>query len=287
MQILREGNRNVVEGQQQAEFFPGKEVFAYIQKRKRYLDKLISEKRMRIQTAPEGILRVNHRPNKKTQYYLRRNRKDHNGVYIPESRKELVCQLAQKAYDEKVIQYASEESRELEKLINIYQEKNPDEVYDSLPLYRREIVVPAEKTREMFIKEWEGIEYERKGFAPGTPEFLTNRGERVRSKSELIIANILSQEGIPYRYEYPLTLKGVGTVYPDFMVLNVRTRRELAWEHQGMMDDPDYAVKAVKKMQSYILNGVIPGIDLIVTSETRQTPLNVRIIKDFIKAYCI
>ena len=54
-----------------------------------------------------------------------------------------------------------------------------------------------------------------------------------------------------------------------------------------MMDNPDYAVKAVKKMQSYILNGVIPGIDLIVTSETKQTPLNVRIIKDLIKAYCI
>ena len=64
-------------------------------------------------------------------------------------------------------------------------------------------------------------------------------------------------------------------------------KKELMWEHQGMMDNPDYAVKAVKKMQSYILNGVIPGIDLIVTSETRQTPLNVRIIKDFIKAYCI
>ena len=50
-------------------------------------------------------------------------------------------------------------------------------------------------------------------------EIYTERGERVRSKSEKIIADKLFLQNIPYHYERPIYLKGFGMVYPDFCCL--------------------------------------------------------------------
>ena len=45
----------------------------------------------------------------------------------------------------------------------------------------------------------------------------TDRGEWVRSKSEVIIANLLHQLGLGYHYEYPFTgVKATGVRRPDF-----------------------------------------------------------------------
>lgn len=74
------------------------------------------------------------------------------------------------------------------------------------------------------------------------------KGERVRSKSEVIIADMLNRKGISYRYEYPVYLKNVGQIYPDFTVLDAIRRREIYWEHLGMMDDPDYAEMAILRV---------------------------------------
>ena len=45
----------------------------------------------------------------------------------------------------------------------------------------------------------------------------TARGEMVRSKSEVIIADHLADKGVDYGYEQPLTIEGV-TKYPDFTI---------------------------------------------------------------------
>ncbi len=79
-----------------------------------------------------------------------------------------------------------------------------------------------------FAEIWQNISYEGKAFTEDTPTLLTSRDEKVRSKSEIIIADALNRLGIPYRYEYPLEItneKGIRkTFYPDFICLNLRTR---------------------------------------------------------------
>ena len=117
--------------------------------------------------------------------------------------------------------------------------------------------MPIMETDEQYIHNWEGVVYQGKGFDDTTPEIYTAKGEGVRSKSEVIIADILNQEGIPHRYEYPLQLKGWGRVYPDFTVLNVRERKEIYWEHLGMMDDPNYVENALQKLALYQQNGIL------------------------------
>ena len=92
-----------------------------------------------------------------------------------------------------------------------------------------------------YAAQWLKVQYQGLSFTPDAPEYQTALGERVRSKSEVIIADALSRHQIPNRYEYPLKLsKGQQThiIYPDFLCLNIHTRREYIWEHFGMMDDP-------------------------------------------------
>ena len=80
------------------------------------------------------------------------------------------------------------------------------------------------------------------------PEIYSERGERVRSKSEKIIADKLYRNGIPYKYEKPLVLKGLGKIHPDFEILNKRTRKEYFLEHLGKMDDIGYVKKNMRRI---------------------------------------
>lgn len=66
-------------------------------------------------------------------------------------------------------------------------------------------------------------------------------GDMVRSKSEVIIANLLHERGIEMRYEKPLYASD-GTMYlPDFTLL--WRGEEFYWEHLGRLDLPDYKKK--------------------------------------------
>ena len=92
---------------------------------------------------------------------------------------------------------------------------------------------------------------------------------------------------IPYHYEKPLHINGYRTIYPDYTVLNVRTRREYYWEHFGIMHQPDYCEKAIKKIESMQRNGIFIGDKLILTFESLNHPLNIRIVEGLIKKYLL
>lgn len=143
--------------------------------------------------------------------------------------------------------------------------------------------------RYLFILgESKAVEYPRMGFdEEDSTDFFTSKGERVRSKSEIVIADALARKGIPYRYEYPLVLSDGGAVRPDFYCLNKRTRKEKVWEHLGMMSDYDYSNKNVKKIDKYEMNGYFPGDNLIVTMETDKCFLNTRLVDQIIDKYLI
>ena len=76
----------------------------------------------------------------------------------------------------------------------------------------------------------------------------TARREAVRSKSEVIIANLLHAKGIDYRYEEPLEINGV-TKYPDFTIEDDDTGETFYWEHLGMLSDEGYRQKWLEKAE--------------------------------------
>ena len=123
-----------------------------------------------------------------------------------------------------------------------------------------------------------------------TTEFITLKGERVRSKSELLISDQLNRYGIPYRYEKPVELqdwKKTVICRPDFTVMNRRTGKIFLFEHLGKMDDEDYVAANMRKLDLYERNGYLLGDNLMVTHETSKVPLNRNILDSYIKTYFI
>lgn len=91
-------------------------------------------------------------------------------------------------------------------------------------------------------------------------EFLihtTSRGDAVRSKSEVIIADHLHSNKIQYHYEQPLTINGV-TKYPDFTIEDDDLGITFYWEHCGMLADPGYRRRWEEKKQWYLAHGILP-----------------------------
>lgn len=152
---------------------------------------------------------------------------------------------------------------------------------------RQLLVTPIEPIWEKELARWYDMEYQGKEFYEGTAEIVTEKGERVRSKSEKILADYFYRNNILYQYEKPLYLKGYGTVYPDFTFLSKKTRKEIYWEHEGMMDKPEYAKSAVKKIESYQRNGIHLGERLILTFETELTVLNSQIVEELVEKYLV
>ena len=263
-----------------------REIQYQLEARKERLQKLKKEKESALKDVPKGTLRVNKHGNK-VQYFHRTDPKDPNGVYISAKNNELVRKLAQKDYDQRVLRTVEKEL----KAINIYLSKYPtqvaEQIYESLHIERQKIITPIEESQEEYIKIWENTDYERKAFLDDIPEFYTEKGERVRSKSEIIIADMLSKQGIPYKYECPIHLNGIGRIHPDFTVLNVRQRKEIYWEHLGMMDDSTYAEYALRKINYYQQNGIYPGDRLILTHETRKNPISQTLITKIIQNYLL
>ncbi len=246
--------------------------------------KVIKEKEQDLERAPDGAIRI-AASRKYPQYYLRKEPSDKNGIYISKSEMKLIKTHLQKNYDQKVLKLLIEESKTLKALID----KHSDKIKQIQNLYSnnhdevKSLITPVAISDEDYIKVWLGKRYEGKAISDKLPYFETNNKELVRSKSELNIANMLAKSGLPYKYECPLTLKNGSTIYPDFTVLDVKNRREIYWEHRGMMDDRNYANHAVSRVKSYAHNGYMLGRDLIITEETSTNPLGTDEIKLMIK----
>lgn len=92
----------------------------------------------------------------------------------------------------------------------------------------------------------------------------TARGELVRSKSEVIVADTLHRLGIDYDYERRLENPNDTDDFrlPDFTIYH--SGKEYYWEHLGMLSNPEYAERWQKKRQWYKDCGFA---DRLVTSE--------------------
>lgn len=239
-----------------------------------------------LKRAPQGKLRISN-TRSGPQYYYRRLENEKTGIYLPKKEITLVRRLGQKDYDQRTLKSIENEIKAIRKFLNQYPCPAAEEVYLHMPESRRGLVNPLEMTDEMFVEEWLSQEHDRKD--PPDPEngFPTKHGEIVRSKSEWIIASLLEDYNVPFRYEAPIYLEDMGIIHPDFTVLNIRLRKVRYWEHEGMMDNPDYAEYAIRRERAYIRNGFYPGDDLILTSETRTQPLNPDLVKKMIEKYCL
>lgn len=238
---------------------------------------------------PQGHLRIAQlsKRTQKPQYYHYTNPKDIKGKFIPRKATKFAIQLAQRDYDISIIKQLEKQIAATHKYLkNI---NNIRDCYTNLTPARQQLITPVTLTDEQYAEQWQSVSWQGRPFAQDEHYLLTNRNEKVRSKSEVLIANALAKHGIAYRYEYPQTLKNsqnkMITFHPDFLCLNIKTRDEYIWEHFGLMDNTDYAQKAVRKLQFYAQNKIFPGRNLIITMETQTEPLTPQFVDTMIKEY--
>lgn len=111
-------------------------------------------------------------------------------------------------------------------------------------------------------------------------------GMYFRSKSEMLIAELLHQAGIPFYYEARLVLHDENGekryYYPDFTIV-LPDGRVIYWEHLGRMDSADYREKNYKKLTTYHFNDIYPPTNLILTMESRKGGIDIGEIRCLIE----
>ena len=159
-----------------------------------------------------------------------------------------------------------------------------DQIYLSENSGFRELLVSNMSLLNRELEEWRVADYPKNTFYPDKLQIRSADGTMVRSKSESLIASELASNGIPYRYECALEIEGQ-VFYPDFTIRHPATGRTIIWEHFGMIDREEYLESTLKKLRVYLRNGLIPGINFIITFETLQTPLGYDIVFKVIREY--
>jgi len=242
--------------------------------RREELKKLIIEKQSALKHAPAGSLCTRYNRGY-IQYYVRKSAGEKTGKYLRKSEKETLRRYLQKQYDSNILADAEKELAQINRFLSEYDPGHLLSRYEQIDIRSRTLIQPIGLPDEAYIEEWLQRPYDQMGFKDGQPEYLSANGERVRSKSEALIADLLAAHKIPFLYEFPLTLKKHRTIRPDFTLLDVRHRREIYWEHFGMMDDHEYCRNAILKIREYNHSGYFPGRDCLFTFESYSLPLSV------------
>lgn len=129
--------------------------------------------------------------------------------------------------------------------------------------------------------EWMKDEYEQSNYKEEEKKHVTSRGLKVRSKSELLIAEKLYEYKVDFRYEQVMHI-GKTTIVPDFTI-----RREdgkiIYWEHEGLTNVDSYIKWQRNKADLYASNGIVPWDNFIVTYDNAEGNIDLRIVESEIK----
>ena len=249
-----------------------------IKKQLEIIDKLITQAEKDTKNNHLGTL-VIARKGTKTEWYISRNNESRR--YLPKKEELLARSLAQTAYAKEFLHRAEAMRTELEQLDRAGLSRSAGimyqalaELYEKLIEPRRLLIEPYVLPKDEYVKQWQQVEYLGKPFAEGVPVIMTERGERVRSKSEKMIADKLFLMGIPYRYEYPHMFRGIGTIHIDFTLLDSTERVDIIYEHFGRMHEADYCKKTLWKIDQYEKNGYYLGRQFLCTFESTDHMLD-------------
>ncbi|MBR3786566.1 MAG: hypothetical protein IKJ77_09185 [Firmicutes bacterium] len=219
----------------------------------------ICEKQLR--SLPEGNLSVYQKNGR--NYY---NKYDQGStIYLGNENQHEVQELMKR----KILFHTAERMKHNEQLmmdfLEAYQDPNPESVRESLgQAYQSEQIDLFSVHKRKSKLDWGDQPYRRSEKYPEQLTHKTMKGDMVRSKSEVIIANTYFIKNAQYRYE---EITEIGSKYfaPDFKVLIPRINKIKMHEHFGRMDDPEYRRNAMWKIEYYITNGYRPYEDILFT----------------------
>ncbi len=170
-------------------------------------------------------------------------------------------------------------TRQSEKIYILYN-RQPSE----LRKYANIELSDLARRRTNLFEDLKLTEYNSEHFDSNNIHITADGRYKVKSKSEVIIANLLHSAEIDYIYEKELkNLNGDSKGYrkPDFTIPTNGT--EIYWEHCGMMGVSDYRQNWEEKKEVYHKNGISEEKgNLIVTVDDLSGGINSREIKEII-----
>ncbi len=282
-----------------------------------------------LRTALERIISVTEPKTQKTIYV----KKDINGThlygrvnsekpkYLGLSNAKEISSLSQSRYNSEICKAARREIQQIDEAIKALEDEKHgtadiDEVYSKFPEILKPYITPHPLSSEEYARKWQegNVVVKRKRIHEEDDyhRFKTIRGDYVGSKSEVMIADRLMANDIPYHYEVAFipeievdarrpiydefgTIIGYeapgfdpfsrDTLHPDFYVLNKRTRKAYFWEHLGKLQDPKYCHVNLNRLIRMLDAGYTIGEDVLVTHEDANHPLRTESIDDIIEKY--
>lgn len=240
------------------------------------IEKEIASLRKELSKCPQGTLIICN-VNGKNRYYHQKKNSDgtYSRHYLGKDNIGLARHLARKTYIKNKLLDLENELKSIRRYLNVRKKTDFKCLLAKNSIYRDLLADDS----------WEYEPYDKSVSFPEALIIQAPKGDIVRSKSEALIANALYERGIPYRYECGLDLGGY-SIYPDFTVKKVSNGEIIIWEHFGKVDDPSYFKNnVIWKLEKYTENGYIPGKNLIITWETKSTPLSIEEVRKMIEHY--
>lgn len=243
-----------------------------------YIQRLEAEKK-ELKTMPPGSLVFMSGKNKVSYIQLipasektegrRLRRAINKDPYLVES-------LARKKYLQKSIELLEKEIERLELFLQRSSPPDAEAVLQSLPEAYKTLPESMFFPRKGTAWKWATAEYNQSTYNPHEKIQLSVGGLRVRTKSELLIADRLEAYQLPFRYEETVGYRQYD-FSPDFSIMT--KEGIIYWEHCGLMSDPRYRRRNEWKLQIYNKMGIVPWKNLIITYDTEDGGLDLRIIE--------
>lgn len=249
-----------------------------------------------------GTLHMENRKGKNKFLYVYEENGKRKRRVINE-KQDLLAALCRKRYLEEELGLISRDINSLKRFISTYIQPTPETIISRLPDKYRNLpdkyffnphqvqgTTPQEKRDQDQDQEqsatyrlrqrWATEPYDQSTHKQEQKVQLTSRGLKVRTKSEVVIAEMLDAAGIFYRYEQMIYIEDFSFA-PDFTILT--DRGTIYWEHAGMIHDEEYCNHHKWKLSMYEKAGIVPWKNLIVTYDTENGGLDTRIIRSEIE----
>ncbi len=227
-----------------------------------------------IMNYPEGRLN-GKRINGKQKFYQIKD--DGTIKHISRENKALMIALRTKGILLKSIKILKKNMKWQEKLLQHY------EPYDIAAVEQR---LPGAYS-ESRLREWSKQRYRMNPYYVEYKIFQTSFGLMVRSKSEVLIAELLYAFGILFHYDEEILVRDAEgftkSYYVDFVIMTP-SGRIIYWEHMGRFDEDGYRNHNLEKFCLYFDNGLVLGDNLIITMESKKSGLSAKKIVEIIKA---
>lgn len=256
---------------------------AYLNNLLKQQQQTLKSQKQELKALPQGTLHIHKEPSRLQYIHLIPASQSPTGAPARKGitkNEALIRKLARKRYLEKSIRLLAEETSQLEAFLKNHTEPSHENIMKLLPKSFSHIPEDYFFPGRTKAHSWADMPYPQNTLYVEDKIHTTSRGLKVRSKSELVIAEKLDQFDIPYRYD-ALLQAGHIILSPDFSFMT--TEGPMYWEHCGMMDDPQYRWRSKQRLAKYERIGIVPWKNLIITYDTEDGALNMTFIESEIK----